>query len=45
MSAKTITCPYCGAQMEDDAGAFYHQADCHRRDATARLERASYVGD
>ena len=37
---KTVTCRYCKASMPDDAGAFYHEKDCHRRDVQRRMDEA-----
>lgn len=44
MSEKLTTCKWCKTVMPDDAGAYYHEADCHRKDVLRRMKLAEEQG-
>lgn len=38
------TCPWCGRENEGNAGDYYHEKDCHRRDVLRRMDELSQRG-
>ena len=41
---KTVTCNYCGREMNNDPGFYYHRKDCERRYYAAALEQLEKQG-